>query len=293
VINFRNELIALFSAKHTEKHMDTSETIHERAPADSSYLLDNAGRETPARFNALDSLFDPGSIRHFENCGVDIGWQCLEIGGGGGSIASWLAARVGGTGRVVATDIDPRFLKALNHPLVEVWQHNIVSDPLPEAAFDLVYARLVLIHVPQREEVLQRMISALKPGGWLLSEEFDSVSLIPDPEVNPGETLLKTHIAMFRLMESRGVERRFGRFLLHRFRKYGLLNPGAEGRIFMWQANSPGASLMRANYEQLRDAMIQAGYITEQQFNQDLARMEEPDFMMPSAILWSASGRRA
>jgi len=272
--------------------MDTRETIPERVPADSGYLLDNAGRETPARFNALASLFDSGTIRHFENCGVDSGWQCLEIGGGGGSIASWLAARVGSTGRVVATDIDPRFLKALNHPLVEVWQHNIVSDPLPEAAFDLVHARLVLVHVPQREEVLRRMISALKPGGWLLSEEFDSASLIPDPGVNPGETLLKTHIAMFCLMESHGVERRFGRFLLHRLRTYGLVNAGAEGRIFMWQANTPGASLMRANYEQLRDAMIQAGYITEQQFNQDLARMQEPAFMMPSAILWSAWGRR-
>src|SRR5882724_9938718 len=171
--------------------MDTSDTTHERGPADAPYLLDNAGRETPARFNALTSLFDSGTIRHFENCGVGSGWQCLEIGGGGGSIASWLAARVGGMGRVVATDIDPRFLKALNHPLVEVWQHNIVSDPLPEAAFDLVHARLVLIHVPQREEVLRRMIRALKPGGWLLSEEFDSASLIPDPGVNPGETLLQ------------------------------------------------------------------------------------------------------
>ena len=136
------------------------------------------------------------------------------------------------------------------------------------------------------------MISALKPGGWLLSEEFDSASLIPDPGVNPGETLLQTQIAMFRLMESRGVQRRFGRLLLHRLRSYRLVNAGAEGKIFMWQANTSGASLMRANYEQLRDAMIQAGYITEQQFNQDLARMRESDFMMPSAILWSAWGRR-
>jgi hypothetical protein len=60
----------------------------------------------------------------------------------------------------------------------------------------------------------------------------------------------------------------------------------------MWQAHTPGASLMRANYEQLRDAMIQAGYITDQQFSQDLATMQEPAFMMPSAILWSAWGRR-
>jgi 2-polyprenyl-3-methyl-5-hydroxy-6-metoxy-1,4-benzoquinol methylase len=115
--------------------MDTSETIHEQVPQGSAYLLDNAGREAPARFNALASLFDSGTIRHFENCGVDSGRQCLEIGGGGGSIANWLAARVGSTGRVIATDIDPRFLKALDHPPVEVWQHNIVLDPLAGGSF--------------------------------------------------------------------------------------------------------------------------------------------------------------
>jgi SAM-dependent methyltransferase len=271
--------------------MNVSDTIPERI-SNSPYLLENAGREVPARFEALASLFDPGTIHHLENCGVASGWQCLEIGGGGGSIASWLATRVGSAGRVIATDIDPRFMKALNHPLVEVWQHNIVSDPMPEATFDLVHARLVLIHIPQREEVLRRMISALKPGGWLLIEEFDSASLIPDPNVNPGETLLKTHLAMFRLMENHGVERRFGRLLLHHLRTSRLVNAGAEGKIFMWEANSSGAALIRANYEQLRDAMIQAGYITKQQFNEDLARLQETHFMMPSAILWSAWGRR-
>lgn len=47
----------------------------------------------------------------------------------------------------------------------------MATEPLPEAAFDLVHARLVLMHLPEREQALARMISALKPAGWLIDEE--------------------------------------------------------------------------------------------------------------------------
>ncbi len=119
--------------------------------AHGDYLLANSGSETQTRFASLSELFDPGTIRHLNNSGVSRGWRCLEVGGGGGSVASWLADRVGHTGYVLATDIDPRFLETLKHPNIEVLRHNIVTDPLPEAGFDLVHTRLVLLHIPQRE----------------------------------------------------------------------------------------------------------------------------------------------
>jgi SAM-dependent methyltransferase len=192
----------------------------------------------------------------------------------------------------LATDIDPRFLKTLKHPNIEVRRHNIATDPLPEAAFDLVHTRLVLLHIPQREEALERMIAALKPGGWLVVEEYDSASMPPDPAVSPGEVLLRTHIAMMRLFEDAGVNRRYGRLLFARLRAHRLINVAAEARVFMFECGSPGASMMRTNYAQLRTAMIDSHYITPGQFDGDLAQLDDPDFMMPSGILWSAWGRR-
>jgi SAM-dependent methyltransferase len=272
--------------------VETRETIGVRTLAEDAYLLDNAGTQAPARFAALSGMFDSGTIRHLEERGVAPGWNCWEVGGGGGSIASWLARRVGATGRVLVTDIDPRFLETLKAPNLAVRRHNIVTDPLPEGTFDLIHARLVLVHIPQWETVLQRLISALKPGGWLLNEEFDSQSAPPDPTVSPGEVLLNTHVAMARLMADRGFDRRYGRLLFARLRTQGLVNVGAEARMFMVQRGSPGALLVGANYEQLRGAMIEAGYITAQEFDKDLARLDDPDFMMPSSILWAAWGRR-
>ena len=260
--------------------------------AQSAYLLDNAGKQASARFDALAALFDAGTIGHLEQRGVGPGWHCLEVGAGGGTIARWLANRVGSTGRVLATDNDPRFLESLNVPNLEVRRHDISADALPEAAFDLVHARLVLLHLPQRETVLARLISALKPGGWLVDEEYDAPATRPDPAASPGEVLPKTHIAMWKLMEDRGLHLRYGRLLFGRLRAHGLTDVGAEGRVFMWHRGSPGASMVRANYEQLRQAMIDGGWVTQQQFEEDMARLDDPEFMMPSPILWSAWGRR-
>jgi len=258
----------------------------------SSYLLDNSAKQAPARFALLSALFDPGTIRHLETCGVGRGWHCLEVGGGSGTIASWLADRVGATGRVVATDIDPRFLKPIQHPKLEVRRHDIATDPLPEAAFDLVHARLVLMHVPERERALARMVSALKPGGWLVAEEYDSCSMPPDSAVGSGEVLLSTQVAMLRLLEDGGVDRLYGRLLFGRLRAHGLVSMGGEAQAFIWQHGSPGAALMRATYELLRDAMVDGNYIKPQQIEKDIARLDDPDFLMPSPILWSAWGRR-
>ncbi len=278
----------------TRKRADrgTGEAKSPLPPEGPAYVFDNAGVQASARFAALSAMFDPGTIRHLESRGVGRGWHCLEVGGGSGSIANWLAHRVGSAGRVLVTDIDPRFLQTLKLPNLEVRRHDIARDPLPETAFDLVHARLVLMHLPEREEGVGRMVAALKPGGWLVDEEFDSASLLPDPAVNPGEVLLKTHLAMMRLVEDRGVERRYGRLLLGRLQAHGLVAVGAEARMFMWQCGSPGASLTRANYEQLREAMIDANYITEREFDEDVARLNDPDFVMPSPIMWAAWGRR-
>jgi 16S rRNA A1518/A1519 N6-dimethyltransferase RsmA/KsgA/DIM1 with predicted DNA glycosylase/AP lyase activity len=90
------------------------------------------GRKPGSDFGGLEARWDPGTIRHLETLGVGEGWHCLEIGGGGGSIAEWLCRRVGPKGHVVATDLDTRFLEALDYDNLEVVRHNIVTDAVPE-----------------------------------------------------------------------------------------------------------------------------------------------------------------
>jgi hypothetical protein len=149
------------------------------------------------------------------------------------------------------------------------------------------------MHVRQRETALMRMVSSLKVGAWLLVEEYDSCSMSPDPAVSPYEVVLQTHVAMLRLLEDGGVNRRYGRLLSGLLRQKGLTDVGAAAQLLMWQSGSAGIAIMRANFEQLREAMIEGNYVTQQQFDDDLARLDDPSFMMPSSILWSAWGRRS
>jgi ubiquinone/menaquinone biosynthesis C-methylase UbiE len=128
-----------------------------------SYLFVDDQR---ARLKAAEDLLDEGTIRVLERVGPAMGWRCLEVGAGGGSIARWLADRVARNGRVVATDINTRDLDAGENAVLEVRQHDIVNDALEDSSFDLVHARLLLEHLRERDRVLQKLVRAVRPG-WL------------------------------------------------------------------------------------------------------------------------------
>jgi ubiquinone/menaquinone biosynthesis C-methylase UbiE len=257
------------------------------------YIFDNAAAQTATRFSALAAMFDPGTIRHLTEIGVTKGWTCLEIGAGGGTIAGWLCDHVGAKGHVIATDIDTQYLNSLKRLNLEVRHHNIASDPLPEAAFDLVHMRLVLVHLPERDQVLTRVVAALKPGGWLFAEEFDSLSIQRDPTISSSEMPIKTLLAMEQLMARRGVDSLYGRRLAARVRSLGLVDMAAEGRAFMWEGRSAGAVLTRANFEQIRSELIELGLVTVSEFERDIRLLEDNELLIPSPIMWAVRGRRS
>jgi 2-polyprenyl-3-methyl-5-hydroxy-6-metoxy-1,4-benzoquinol methylase len=127
--------------------------------AEQSYLLDNAWLRGRARLDAIEAFLDPGTIKLIDRIDVAAGSHCLELGAGGGSIADYLSRRVGPAGRVVATDIDIRHLAArVSATNIEVRQHDIVNDLLGAKEFDMIHARLVLEHIPERDMVLHKLV---------------------------------------------------------------------------------------------------------------------------------------
>jgi len=259
-----------------------------------NYIFGNESDRGARRFRALEAIFDPGTKRIMtDHLGVKARWSCLDVGAGSGSIAAWLCDRVGPDGQVLATDLDTRHLERLALRNLVVRHHDIRRDALPEGRFDLVHTRLVLMHLRDRMRVMQSLVSALKPGGWLLVEEFDALSLRSDPSVNPAESAFATLKAMHQVLADHGVDLRCGRLLSGRQRRFGLQDIGSEGRIFMWQGGSIGADLMSANIEQLRDEILTSGLISEPQLEQDLQGLGRDDFVFPSPILWAVWGRKA
>jgi len=125
------------------------------------------------RLLAMAEVADRTTVRVLQDLGVDPTWRCLEVGAGAGTIAAWLAEKVP-HGDVLATDIDTRWLRDLDAPTLRVAEHDIVRDALPASAFDLVHARFVLEHLPERDAVLDKLCRSLRPGGLLVIESIAS-----------------------------------------------------------------------------------------------------------------------
>ena len=116
------------------------------------------------RLRILEGVFDPATIRHLEVLRVTEGWNCLDVGTGAGSVAQWLAACVGSKGKVVATDIDPRFVRRLSVPNLEISQPDILKDDLETSQYELVHCRALLMHLSKPEKGLKRMADAATSG---------------------------------------------------------------------------------------------------------------------------------
>jgi SAM-dependent methyltransferase len=260
-----------------------------------TYAFRNARAAQRRRLDALEALLDEGSTRILAAQGVARGWTCLEVGGGGGSIARWLAERVGPEGTVLATDLDITVLAESAAPNLEVRTHDVLRDDLPAGAFDLVHMRLVLAWLADPALALERLVAALKPGGVLVAEEMDFASVAADPRVDPGARdafarYLAGHHAMLR--DRHAFEPSYGRRVERDLAASGLTDVGAEGRAGMWRGGGPGGLVWRLTLEQLRDGLLAGRYAEAADLDAVAAALDDPDFSFMSQVTMAAWGRR-
>jgi ubiquinone/menaquinone biosynthesis C-methylase UbiE len=111
--------------------------------------------------------------------GITAGQVVADVGAGSGYYTARLAERVGPTGRVFATDIQPEMLSLLRTRVSRARLDNVElvlstdSDPrLPEGLFDLVLMVDVYHELSRPQEVLRNLRKALKPDGRLVLIEF-------------------------------------------------------------------------------------------------------------------------
>lgn len=257
------------------------------------YLLDNRRTEAAERFDAFTALFDPTTFRHLEGLGVGPGRRCWEVGAGGTSVVSWLAEKVGPDGEVVATDIDTSLLAPVARPPVRVRVHDVGAEQPPGEGFDLVHARLVLVHVPDRERALRSMIRALRPGGVLLVEDADPALqplVCPDEHGPEQELANRLRRGFRRLLADRGADLSYGRRLPRLLREAGLDDVRAEA---YFPLTSPAcAALESATVRQIRDRLVAADIATDDDIDRHLANVAAGGMDLATAPMISAWGRK-
>ncbi|MFJ7495981.1 class I SAM-dependent methyltransferase [Streptomyces sp. NPDC097727] len=260
---------------------------------DRGYLLDNRQSEAGIRFGALAELFDPVTFRHVDRLGIGAGMRCWEVGAGGPSVPLGLAERVAPNGTVIATDIDVSWTRDIDGGVIEVLRHDVAADPPPPGGFDLVHARLVLVHVTDRTEALRRMVQALRPGGWLLLEDADpglQPLLCPD-ESGPEQRLANRLRSGFRtLMAARGADLAYGRTLPRALREAGLDDVQADA---YFPITSPACAVLEdATVRQIRHRLVGEGLATDEEIDRHLANVGTGRLDLATAPMISAWGRR-
>jgi SAM-dependent methyltransferase len=260
-----------------------------------TYAFDNAVAVQRQRLGALSALLDAGTVRHLDALGVAPGWRCLEVGAGGGSIAAWLCDRVGWSGSVLATDLDTTVLRQLDRQNLEVRVHDVLADELPPAAFDLVHLRLLLAWLSDPAEALRRLVAALRPGGVLVAEEMDFVSVAPDPRVDERaraafESSVAAHHAV--LAARHTFDPHYGRRLAGDLAAAGLAEVEAEGRAAMWHGGQAGGLVWRLTFEQLREPMVASGLVSEKDVALAIVLCDDPRLTFLSQVTMAAWGRR-
>jgi SAM-dependent methyltransferase len=248
-------------------------------------VYDQTFSEERARLAGMEAQWDPGTFRHIEALDLPADPVCWEIGAGGGSVAAWLAPRCG---HLLVTDVDTRFVEPLAGDRVSVKRHDLVADPPPDDRFDLIHARLLLEHLPRRDEVLDRLVGVLRPGGWLLVEDYDWTTYGTEPS---SEVLSRVAGAVIAFMVEAGFDPYLGRRLLHAFRERGLTSAGAEGRTLVMGSEHPGTAFYRLSLMSLRDAVIARGAVTEAEVDEVLSDMDADDRIIVSPTMVAAWGR--
>jgi SAM-dependent methyltransferase len=250
------------------------------------YALDHNFAQERRRLSGMEALWDTGSCALLDELGVSTGWKCLEVGAGGGSLVEWMAKR---GAHVTAIDIDTRFIEALACDSIVVRRADLREDELPQAEFDLVHARLVLEHLSERRQILDRLVASLRPGGWIVIEDYDwSCYGFLDDSSGFGEIA----DAVMGFMQNAGFERDYGRRVVSDLESAGLTEIRGEGRARMIDSTSPGFDFFRLSFESLRSAVVKAGLVSQEQADAATSGFDGHGRML-TPLMIAGIGRRA
>lgn len=242
------------------------------------YSLGHTPREYE-RLRAQARVWEAATTRVLDQVALAKGGSCLDAGCGPGETMRLLAERVGADGRVTGMDTDTsigilavEMLHRTGHRQCAFRSHDLTADePVPGAPFDLVYARLLMFHLPQRAEVLARLWDAVAPGGYVVVQDYDlrAVGLLPGrPSFD------EVGRVIFGAFGAAGADVSVGARLAQLFAQAGVGTPDGTdvtGRIEPFGA---GHAMFASVFRSLLPVALANGITTEEAAAQTLADYE-------------------
>jgi len=205
----------------------------------------------------------------FDQIGVREGWRVVEIGCGPLGCLHLLSERVG-----------------------EVRLADARDTGLPAGSFDLATARLVLVNVPQPEQIVAEMVRLVRPGGVVALHEAESTTQRCDPP-HPAQSRLLRILESY--AEQSGIDRSIGLRAPRMLRDAGLLDVRANPLVHVYPPGHPRRMLVPEFVENTRPRILEKQLVGEVELDAltaDLRRhLEDPTTLVVSSLFIQAWGR--
>jgi len=259
------------------------------------YLLDKEFNEAKNRLTLNELVQDPATIRYLKKIKVHKNWHCLELGGGAGSITSWLCEKVAENGRVTVIDLETRFLEQLNYNNLKVLKEDISQYDFGVEKYDLIHGRDILVHINNRDEVLEKISKAVKFNGWILLEEPDVSVDIPDPTALEEEKNLykKVTACIYMFLQKSGLDPYYGAKLLGKLRSTGFTSLHAEGHTQMFKGGiDREKSPHLLAFAQLEETLVSGKYLSKKEFGDFWELSKNKNFAWREGLTMSVWGKK-
>jgi|KBSSwiStaDraftv2_1062776.scaffolds.fasta_scaffold222518_1 ubiquinone/menaquinone biosynthesis C-methylase UbiE len=234
------------------------------------------GANAVGRLDVLHSIYSSTGRIGLIEAGLKVGMTAADFGCGSGTMTRLLAAMVGPSGRVTGIDLNAPQVEQAKELCARQGLTNsdfIVADAcrtnLPRDAFDLVYCRFLLLHLPDPMACLREMLAVLKPGGILFVEDGDLASATSVPP-----TALDMFADLFgRLGPIRGVDYSVANRLAQMVMDAGLSDIGMKIHQPAERAGATGL-LLKWSVEEAAPAFIEEGLTTRDELDWTLKGMK-------------------
>ena len=263
----------------------------------ADYVI-RGGREGYDRLLVLAAVHRAGTLDLVERAGVGAGMRCLDLGCGGGEVTFDLARIVGPSGSVLGLDMDDVKLAlarsvAAQHGLEQVeFRQADVSRWADPQAFDVVYARALLQHLPEPLDLLRRMWAAVRPGGVLIAEDTDFERAFCDPPNEGFDFVIGTYVA---LLARRGADANIGRRLFGHVRSLGAADVNLSATLLPFSSGHE-KGLLASTLEFTSAAMVAEGLASQADVAaayESLARhVEDPDTVVAGPAMVQVWARK-
>ncbi|MGW3301229.1 methyltransferase domain-containing protein [Streptomyces rubiginosohelvolus] len=247
---------------------------------------DRAGEAERIDFGAL--AYDDITMARLRALGAGPGWRCLDIGAGTGTVSRRLLGEAG-VASVLAVDRDVRFLDARPAPSLRTLRADVTAPDFAPGSFQLVHARFVLMHLPERDRLIGRFAELLKPGGVLvLSDAVDLTS-----ERAPATPYATAMRAMWQgLRATIGTDVSSVPSYPHLLRGAGLDHVAAEIHV---PPLVPGSAISRFwadTWQRSREAMLSTGLVDDAGIDAAARYLESEACAALSAGMLTAWGQK-